>query len=704
MSEDKKLTLNKIFSLAVKNHQKNNLNEAKNFYNKVLEIKNNHENAINNLGVIYLALKDYPKAKKYFEKAIQINTNYTDANLNLGITFLKLNEYQKAKFYLKKIIRMNSANTNALNILGKIYIDTRENLKAKDLYNKIIEIDSNHIEANNNLGFIFIQIGDNERAKKYLKKTIELKPDFAEAYNNLGIVYKNLNKLDKAETCYKKSIKLKSNYAEAHFNLADVQKLLQKIDEAIESYSYAKSLNPDLYYLLGSLLHLKMYQCSWDEVSKYLDEIVYKTNDKKKISTPFPLLSLIDDPSILKKSAEIFSNHKFPKSNIFPEISHYKNHKKIRIGYFSPDFYNHPISHLTSELYEIHNREKFEIHAFMLSKEIKDEFNTRIKNGVDHFHDVGMFSDFDIVSLARHLELDIAIDLAGYTAKSKPGIFAMSLAPIQISYIGFLGTMGTDYIDYLIADKTIISKNNRKYFSENIIYLPNYQVNDSKNYTKNIISCRKDFDIPENVFVFCCLNNIYKLTPKVFNSWARILKKVDGSVLLLYVENKIAIKNLKNLINDKGINPNRLIFTKKLERSKYLARYKIVDLFLDTLPYNGGATISDALRMGLPVITCMGESFASRQAASILKSINLPELITTTLDEYETLAINLASDSKKLKLIKKDLNNNLSTKSLYDTHSFTKNLESAYQIIYEKNQKGISKDDIEIKDQKRKII
>ena len=268
-------------------------------------------------------------------------------------------------------------------------------------------------------------------------------------------------------------------------------------------------------------------------------------------------------------------------------------------------------------------------------------------------------------------------------------VFALSAAPIQLSYIGYLGTMGTDYYDYLIADPIMIPKENQKYYTEKIVYLPSFQVNDSTELPPEITLTRQEVGLPEKGGVFCCFNNTYKFTPQTFDSWARILKKVDHSFLLLYIGNSSAQKNLIKEIVKRGINSKRLVFGERLNRPEYLARYRVADLFLDTQPYNAGTTASDALRMGLPLLTMIGESFNSREAASILNSINLPELITNTPVEYESLAIELATNPGKLKAIKDKLANNLSTAPLYDTKLFAKNLESAYTQMYERHQKGI---------------
>jgi predicted O-linked N-acetylglucosamine transferase (SPINDLY family) len=299
--------------------------------------------------------------------------------------------------------------------------------------------------------------------------------------------------------------------------------------------------------------------------------------------------------------------------------------------------------------------------------------------------------------LARSFEIDIAVDLVGLTINSRTGIFATSAAPIQASYIGYLGTMGANYYDYLVADQIMIPEENQQHYSEKIIYLPNFQVNDSKESPPEVFFTRQDLGLPEKGFVFCCFNNTYKITPTTFDSWARILKNVKGSVLIIFADNKSAKESLTKEITLREVKPERLIFGESLSRPEYLARYRVADLFLDTLPYNAGTTASDALRMGLPVLTLKGNSYPSRMAASIVSAVNLPELITTSQQEYESLAIELATDLEKLKIIKDKLLGNLSTAPLYDTPKFTRNLESAYSEMYDRYQKGLDPDHIYVK-------
>ena len=420
-------------------------------------------------------------------------------------------------------------------------------------------------------------------------------------------------------------------------------------------------------------------------------------NQNKKVVDPFPLLSLIDDPELHQKASEIYTDDKYPSNFDLPKIPKYPYHQKIRIGYFSADFRAHPVANLTAELYEIHDRDQFEIHAFSFGPDTNDEMNLRIKAGVDFFHNVYSMSHTEVAMLSRSLEIDIAIDLGGFTQDSRTGIFAMRAAPIQVNYLGYSSTMGADYMDYIIADKTLIPKDKQQYYTEKIVYMPDsFMVNDTKNKVSKMNFTREEAGLPSKGFIFGCFNHHYKITPFVFASWMKILSDVQGSILWLSDGNETGITNLKNEAKKHGVNSDRLIFAPRLElREDHLNRIKLADLFLDTLPYNAHATTSDALQVGLPVLTCIGESFASRVAASLINSVGLSELIAKTNKQYEKIAIDLATKPSKMKNIKDKLETNLTSSPLYNTPLYVKQIETAYMTMYktyreEKNPKHIN--------------
>jgi predicted O-linked N-acetylglucosamine transferase (SPINDLY family) len=352
---------------------------------------------------------------------------------------------------------------------------------------------------------------------------------------------------------------------------------------------------------------------------------------------------------------------------------------KIRLGYYSADFYNHATCMLMAELFEKHDKSKFELFAFSFGPDIKDPMRARVEAAFDQFIDVSTMSDKEIAEFSRMLGIDIAIDLKGSTKDHRFGIFSYRAAPVQVSYLGYPGTMGAEYIDYLIADKTLIPEESQKFYTEKIAYMPHsYQVNDRSRVISDRVFTKQEVGLPEEGFVFACFNSNYKITPDVFDVWVRILQSVEGSVLWLFEDNETAATNLRKEAQKRGLAPERLVFAPKMELSEHLARHKLADLFIDTLPCNAHTTASDALWAGLPVLTCMGESFASRVAASLLHAIEMPELITSSLTEYEKLAVALGNEPQRIQALKQKLENNKLTTPLFDSSLFTKNIENLY--------------------------
>ena len=666
-------------------------------FKRAVEIKSDFADAHYNLGLTLQELNQLDDAVKSYLKALTIKSDYAEAYNNLGVTLKDLDQLEEAVKCYEKALIIKPDYPEAHNNLGNALKNLGRLSKAVECFERMLTIDPDNAEGHNNLGNTLYVLGQPNAAGKSYMKALAIEPDYAEAHNNLGITLNELGRFEDAEASYHKALAIAPHFPEAHSNLGDLLTDLKRLDEALVSYETAFNLKPDIIFLLGKLLHTKMHLCLWDDLSSMLDELQDKIHNNEKVIPPFPMLGLIDDPELQRKVTEIFVNKHHPKNHDLPRIALYPKHKKIRIGYFSADFKEHPVAALTAELYEIHDRSHFEIHAFSYGPETNDKMHLRIKAGVDHFHDVRTMSYEDVAMLARSLEIDIAVDLGGSTTNSRTGIFARSAAPIQASYIGYIGTLGANYYDYLVADQTMIPEEQQQHYSEKIVYLPSFQVNDSTQSPPSTTLTRQDVGLPETGFVFCCFNNNFKITPTTFDSWGRILEKVKDSVLLIYVDNESAQINLTKEITLRGIDPSRLIFGKRLSKPEYLARYRVADLFLDTHPYNAGTTASDALRMGLPVLTYLGSSAVSRHAASILNALNLPELITTTLEEYESLAIELATDPEKLKIIKDKLVGNLSTAPLYDTSLFARNLESAYSMMYDRYQRGLDPDHIYVK-------
>ena len=396
----------------------------------------------------------------------------------------------------------------------------------------------------------------------------------------------------------------------------------------------------------------------------------------------------------------MYLKSRYSKIDILKPIAKREPNKKIRIGYYSADFRNHAMAYILARLFELHNKSKFELIGFSLNPVDKsnDEMYKRISSAFNQFIDVSSKNDQEIAQISRDLKIDIAVDLMGYTTNNRFGIFIQRCAPIQVNYLGFSGTSGSNCMDYIIADKTIIPKENQKFFSEKIAYMPHsYQANDSTKEISKKIFTKKELGLPEDSFVFCCFNQSYKINPETFDLWVEILANVNHSVLWLFETNPIASKNLKKEIKIRKLDPNRIIFAKKMPLPDHLARHSLADLSIDSFPYTTGITCSDALWTGLPVLTRIGNSFASRMAASLLTAIDLTEMIVKTKKEYKNLAIELATNNEKLNQIKNKLKKNRLNTPLFDTELFKENIEKLYLTMYQRYQSDLPIENIEIK-------
>ena len=448
-------------------------------------------------------------------------------------------------------------------------------------------------------------------------------------------------------------------------------------------------------YLNGTIIQSK---CGLSEWANFKEDKLFLENNilsGKKTTSPFPTILIYDSPSLQKKAIEIFVKSEFenPKKIKLEKI---KN-EKIKIGYYSSDFHNHATMYLMANLFELHDKNKFEIYAYSFGPDDGSKIRKRVMKTFDKFFDVKLKTTKEIVQHSRELNLDIAVDLKGFTNNNRFDLFIERCAPIQISYLGFPGTTSSDCIDYLIADKIVIPEENKNYYSENIIYLPNsYQVNDSNPDLSKKIFSKKDFNLPENKFIFCCFNHNFKILPEMFEIWMTILKKVKNSVIWLLIDNETAQNNLKKILVSNDIDSNRMIFAGRLPHSEHIIRLGLADLFLDTFPCNAHTTASDALRSSLPIITIKGNSFASRVASSLLSSVGLEELITKSGKEYEELAVKIAENKNFYKEIKDKLKKNIIDLPLFNSKLFTKKLETAYIEVYKNYNENIKPETIQI--------
>jgi len=664
--------------------QKGEYDQAIALLNKAIEIDADNFYAHNNLGNVLKELKYYNDALISYKKAIEIKFDYSEAYYNRGIVQNEIKKLDEAVESYRQAIKYMPTHGKAYSNLGNVLQKLNRFEEALICYDKAIELKESFGEAYSNRGTVLKELKRLEEALTSCDKAISINSKLPEAYSNRGIILQELNRLEESRENFDKAIKLRPGFAEAYANLGGVLTELNRIDLAFQSFEKAIELEPSYEYLEGKKLHTKMLMCDWQNYHTELNNLIVRINKEEKSTPVFPMLGLTDSLSVLCKSSEIWIRDKHKINHKLGPITKLRRKDKIKIGYYSADFREHPVSYLAAELFELHDKNKFELIGFYYGPQESSNMHKRIFSSFDNFIYVRNTLDSEVAQLSRKLEIDIAVDLTGITQYSRVGIFSYRAAPIQISYLGFLGTMGTEYYDYLIADKVIIPNESQQYYKEKILYLPSYQINDSKRNISDKLFTREELNLTEKGFVFCCFNNNFKITPTVFDVWMRILKKVTESVLYLYAENKWVELNLKNEAEIRGVCKSRLKFANRINRNEYLARYRCADLFLDTLPYNAGTTASDALWAGLPVLTCMGDSFASRIAASLLTAIELPELITRTQAEYEAKAIELATKPEMLKNIKRKLDKNRANTALFNSQEFTKNIENAYKEIYER--------------------
>jgi len=659
-------------------------NEAKILREQLIQkIKNSY--SLSSKGTIAAQAKHYDQAYFLLSEALKINAENGEAYNNRAVVLEELKRLEEALNDYDKAIEYQGNNSDLYYRRALLLYDLKRLDESIINYDRSIELNSNRAEAYSNRGVVLLEVKKYEEALASFEVAIKIKNDYAEAYLNRGLVHQEQNKFDEALQSYELAIRFKSNFFEAYYNRGLVLKELKRMEEAIYSLSKAIELNPLIDYVDGTLLHAKLHIFDWTNYKECLNNIIIKINEGKRACLPFPILSIADSLPIQRKAAEIWlEKNKNLSKPLQTSLTKNKNKQKIRIGYYSSDFHCHATAYLMAELFELHDKERFEIIAFQHGPVINDEMRARLLKSFDKFIDVGSISDKEIALLSRDIGIDIAIDLKGFTFGQREGIFLYRAAPIQVNYLGYPGTMGSNCIDYIIADKILIPDEHQKYYQEKIVYLPySYQVNDRLRKIADKEYTRGEFGLPKEGFVYCCFNSSYKILPEIFDLWVNILNKVDGSVLWLLEEKPIAIDNIRKEAMLRGLNPSRLIFAKRLNLPDHLARHKLADLFLDTNPYNAHTTASDALWAGLPVLTYAGNSFASRVAASLLNAIEIPELITHSQEDYVQKAVELAVDHKKLKLITEKLKRNKLTTPLFDTKKFTTYIEKSYTKMFE---------------------
>lgn len=659
-------------------------------YQNALAIVPQYADALNSLGNTLQYLHRFEEAIIAYERTLSIEPAHVDALNNRGVALAALGDYAQALASVDKALAIDPTHLRALVQRGSVLQYLKREEEALVSYGQALAINPGHVELLNKRGVALRALKRYAEALSSYDRALAIVPGHFAALNNRGNVLQDLGRHEEALASYDKALANTPGSPDALNNRGNSLQELQRYDEAIASYAAVLSLQPDYEYVRGMIVSSKLYSCDSHDLPEELGRLVTDVRAGKRSVTPFVFLGVADSASDQLRCAQIWASERCAASPTPVWRGERYRHDKIRVAYLSADLRDHPVSSLLAGLFERHDRTRFETIALSFGPDDRSEMSARLKVAFERFVDVRAKSDREIARLLRELEVDIAVDLMGFTRNSRPGVFAYRAVPVQVNYLGYPGTMGTDCIDYILADRVVIPDEQQVHYAEKIVYLPDsFQANDSGRRIAQRTPTREEVGLPDRGFVFCSFNNNYKIMPVLFNVWMRLLSKIEGSVLWLKHSNAAAADNLRNAAAARGVDGNRLVFAPQIPLLEdHLARHRLADIFLDTLPYNAHTTASDALWAGVPVLTCMGTTYAGRVAASLLNAVGIPELITCNLEAYEALALKLATTPAALSEIRNKLAGNRSTHPLFDTERFRRHIEAAYMTMWDRYQRG----------------
>jgi protein O-GlcNAc transferase len=706
-----------LLQQALAAHRRGAIAEAAPLYRRVLDVAPTNNVACTNLAVIATAAGDFNEAETMFRRAVELRPDFAEAHYNLGFILQEQGKLDAAIEVYRRALAlrpdMPQACTNlgvALQHQGKLddavaafrqaiagnpkHADAYFNLgavlrvqghvdEAAAAYRRVIELDPSHAAACNNLALILSEAGELHAADVLQRQAVGQWPDYAEGHNNLGAILLDQGRPQEALDALRAALKLKPDYPEAYLNMGNALRELGNLAEAIDAYRRAIELRPTYAEALAQLVYHRARACDWDDAAAAEETLLSAVRQNAARIPPFMLMA-----TAATAADQLLCARKWVEHFAVPEQQVFAHHAapragRLRVGYLSSDFYDHATAYLIAELIERHDRGRFEIHGYSYGPDPGSDMRARLVSAFDRFTDIDTLSHRDAAGRIQADDIDILVDLKGHTHRARPKILAFRPAPLQVNYLGYPGTMGAPFIDYIIADDFIVPRDRQMLFAEKLAYLPDcYQPNDTR---RDIAAAprRAACGLPAQGFVFCAFNNSFKITPAFFAIWMRLLRQVPGSVLWLLESNALVRRNLSAAAVAAGVDPGRLVFAPMLPHGQHLARHRHADLFLDTLPCTAHTTASDALWAGLPVLTCVGETFAGRVAGSIVRAAGLSELVATSPRDYEALALALARDPARLAGIRSRLGAGRENLPLFDMAKRTRDLEALYARMVE---------------------
>lgn len=640
------------------------LDEATDSYRRAVTLAPNSAPIHANLGNAFLQRGMLEEAVAAYQRALGLDPRSAATHNNLGNALTQLGRFDEAIAAYGCALAADPTYATAHNNLGDVFRARHEFGRATECYRQALTIEPDYALAHCNLGIALTDQGSPDEAIVSLRRAISIAPTFVAAHVNLGNALRAVftqARYEEALASYDRAVALKADSIEALSNRAEVLRELGRYEESARDYAQVLSIDPANDLARGGMLTIGVLTCAWDSYAENVRGVTESIVAAKHTIAPFIFLYISGSPTDQLRCAEAYVRSEHIRRSPLWTGERY-SHPKIKVAYLSGDLYNHATAYLMAGLFEAHDRSRFETTAVSFGPDLHDEMTARLGTAFDRFLHIGSNGDRDVALLLKKLEIDIAVDLKGYTRGARPGVLAYRPAPIQVNFLGYPGTMAVDHIDYILADRVVIPEDQQMLFNEKVVYLPDsYQPNDAARRIGERTLARSEAGLPENGFVFCSFNNSGKITPQIFDIWIRLLRRVHGSVLWLLEDNVAAVQNLRHEAIRRDIAANRLIFAPRVKSEDHLARQRLADLMLDTLPYNAHTTASDALWAGVPIVTCAGSSFAGRVAASLLHAVGLPELVAGSLEEYEALALEFAEHQAALAAIKAKLATNRET-------------------------------------------
>jgi predicted O-linked N-acetylglucosamine transferase (SPINDLY family) len=662
-------------------------------YEKAIGISPNEAELFAGRGNACFELKQFSRAIENYDQCLRLDPTFAGGHFNRAMALLDLEDYDGALKGFDVALSLDPNHARARNFRGAALAALTRFEEAVASFDAALALHPDYADAYLNRGMALMELERWAAALQSFEAAIELERDFPHAHNNRGNALYQLGRIAEALQSYERAVQLGPGFPGMHFNRAQMLAEMGRYGEAAEEFDHTLALNPRFDYAAGEALLARLQASAWQGYEPRRRALEESLQRGERAATPFALLALSDSPQLQQQAARSWIIARPPKASPAPRMQ--RKSGKLVIGYFSPDFRDHPVARLAAPLFESHDRAQFEVLGFSFGPDTGDTWRRRVSGGVDRFLDVAATPARDVAALARDLGVDVAVDLAGLTKHCRPAIFAARAAPVQVSYLGFLGTLGAPFMDYLLADRSLVPDSLRPYYDEKLAYLPHYHLNDTALPNPTDIPSRESLGLPQDAFAFACFNSTYKITPDGFALWMRILRRAPNAVLMLQGEAAMAGR-LRGEALRFDIDAKRLIFAPRLPLKEYVGRLAALDLFLDTFPYNAGTTASDALCAGLPVLTLRGNTFASRVATSALAAVGLSELSCCSAEAYENLAVAIASQPERQMRLKRTLLQERASALIFDAKRFTRCLERAFEHMIQRQDRGDAPMDFEI--------